>query len=291
MKKGEKRSGVSDVTDMKQRKEKKPPKKQEESVPKKQIALITGASSGLGRELAYIAGNSNSFDEIWIAARRRHRLEEVKTKVIAPVKILCCDLTEKKSIREIQKELEENDVSVRLLINCAGMGRIGRFDDIPLDDAEATIDLNCRALVTLTQVCLSHMSREARIMNISSIAAFQPIPYLNIYAASKSFVYRYSRALRYELRRKGISVTVVCPYWIKDTEFIDLARITGNKEYIRSFPFPEQQRYVACTAYRDTTSRKAVSTPGLIAPTQRVLGKVLPDSLIMHCWNIVRKLK
>jgi len=283
MTKGEKKFSVADKTGAAQRKRNKRPPKQ--------IAVITGASSGLGRELAYVAGNSNSFDEIWIIARRRYRLEEVKTKVLAPAKILCLDLTEKKSIREIQIQLEENNVSVRLLINCAGMGRIGRFDDIPLDDAEATIDLNCRALVTLTQVCLAHMDKGARIMNISSVAAFQPIPYLNIYAASKAFVYRYSRALRYELRRKRISVTAVCPYWIEDTEFIELARKTGNKEYIRSFPFPEQQRYVACTAYRDTTSRKAVSTPGLIAPTQRLLGKVLPDSLIMHCWNIVRKLK
>ena len=272
-----------DAANMKAEKEEKPSLKK--------IALITGASSGIGREIAYIADDKKSFDEIWIVARRRYRLEEVKTKATTPVKILSYDLTDKKSIREIQKQLEENNVSVRLLVNCAGMGKIGRFDDVSIEDAEATIDLNCRALVTLTQVCLAHMSKGARIMNISSIAAFQPIPYLNIYAASKSFVYRYSRALRFELRRRKISVTAVCPYWIDDTEFIELARKTGNKEYIRSFPFAEQQRYVAYTAYRDTTNRKAVSTPGLLSSTQRVLGKILPSSLIMHGWNFIRKLK
>lgn len=104
------------------------------------------------------------------------------------------------------------------------------------------IDLNCKAAVAMTQISLPFMKRGARVLQICSTAAFQPFPYLSVYAATKAFLYRYSRALRVELYGTGIRVTAVCPYWIKDTEFIGRAKKSSDSSYIHSFPLASRQK-------------------------------------------------
>ena len=152
------------------------------------------------------------------------------------------------------------------------------------------IDLNCRAPVLLTRAVLPYMQRGARILNICSTSAFQPFPYLNLYAASKSFLYRYSRALGFELRGTGISVTAACPYWLRDTAFIPTAQDTADSRYIRHFPFPSTAAQAARRILLDCGKRRAVSTPGWICSLHRVIAKVTPDALLMRLWNLLRRL-
>lgn len=150
------------------------------------------------------------------------------------------------------------------------------------------IDLNCRAAVALTAAAIPHMSRGARILEICSSAAFQPLPGFNVYAATKAFLLRYSRALRWEVAPRGIKVTAVCPGWIK-TEFMQVARDTKNGRTVRSYPFALRPETVARRALRDSQVL-AVTTCGLPALVQRVASKFLPHCFIMACWEGLRRL-
>ena len=235
----------------------------------KKIAIITGASSGLGEE--YIRQiQTEPIDEIWAIARRKERLDEIAERSKhregaerskhregaerserredaerserredagrseyregeegfpgVPVRAVPMDLTRQESMEELERMLREEQPQVTLLINAAGFGKIGSYDEIPRTEIDRMIDLNCRAAVDVTLITIPFMQKGSRILEICSTAAFQPFQYLNVYAASKSFLYRFSRALRLELRDRGISVTAVCPYWIKDTEFIPGAK-------------------------------------------------------------------
>ena len=170
------------------------------------IAIITGASSGLGREYVH-ALDREGLDEIWVIARRKERLQELAEKTITPLRILACDLTEPAVLHAISAELEKNHPIVNYLINAAGFGKIGSFADIPTEELCAMIDLNCRAAVALTQMSIPYMPPTGGILNLCSCAAFQPIPFLNVYAASKAFLLHYTRALHAELLPKGIHVT------------------------------------------------------------------------------------
>ena len=152
------------------------------------------------------------------------------------------------------------------------------------------IDLNCRAAVAITQLALPYMQKGSRILEICSVAGFQPIPYLGVYAATKAFLYRYSRALSLELQPRGITVTAVCPYWIKDTEFIAVAQDTKNSSYIHSFPLAYTEDFVSRKAWQAAKNGAAVVTPGLIASLDRILAKFLPHSLMMRLSNLFRKI-
>lgn len=252
------------------------------------IAIITGASSGLGAQFARLV--DGQYDEIWAIARRAERLEQLRTQLRTPVRALALDLTDRAAPRELERLLSERGADVRLLINAAGFGKIGRWDDISLADCENMIDLNCRAAVAVTRVALGHMSAGAHIMQVCSTSAFQPFQYLNVYAASKAFLYRYSRALRVELRPRGISVTAVCPYWIKDTEFIPVAQDTRDSAYIRGFPLASRQARVARRALADALRGRAVSTPGVVCTLHRAVAKLVPAALMMRAWELIRRI-
>lgn len=254
------------------------------------IAIVTGASSGLGGEFVRRIDGSGELDEIWVIARRRERLEALRRQVRTPLRVLALDLTERASFDTLSGLLARERPRVRLLINAAGFGKIGSWKDISLRDCGDMIDLNCRAAVMMTQLALPYMAKGARVMEISSTSAFQPFPFLNVYSASKTFLYRYSRALRAELRGTGISVTVVCPYWIKDTEFIAKAQKTENSGYIRSFPFASREDRVALRALKASARGRAVCTPGFLCTGHRVLSKVLPSAWLMGFWALLRRI-
>ncbi len=252
------------------------------------IAIVTGASSGLGREYVR-ALDRRELDEIWVIARRRERLQALATETATPLRILACDLTEPAVLHAIGEELAKNHPIVKYLINAAGFGKIGSFSDIPLEEVCAMIDLNCRAAVAVTQMALPYIPPTGRILEICSCAAFQPIPFLNVYAASKSFLLRYSRALRTELAPKGIHVTAVCPYWIRDTEFIPKARATKNPSYIENFPFPQECEDIVLRSLRAAENNLSVVTPGLMPFLHRVLSSLLPHSFMMVAGRIFHR--
>lgn len=254
------------------------------------IAIVTGASSGLGSEFIRQMDRKESLDEVWAIARRKERLQALAGEIRTKLRILPYDLTDRKAFADISDLLAEEKPDVQILINAAGFGKIGSYRDVSLADCDNMVDLNCRAAVDMTQTVLPYMKRGGRVMEICSTASFQPFQYLNVYAATKAFLYRYSRALRVELFSEGIKVTAVCPYWIKDTEFISTAKKTRNSGYIHGFPLASREKNVAALALNDSRLGFAVSTPGVMCTLHRIVAKFIPGELMMGMWGLLRHL-
>lgn len=255
------------------------------------IAVITGASSGLGRQyIKEINKQEKDFDEIWALARRKDRLEELQNLSEIPVRPFPLDLTDKAAIRSFADALAASGHDVGLLINAAGFGKIGSYEAVSQEESDRMIELNCRAAVDMTYVCLPYMKAGARIMQICSTAGFQPFQCLNVYAASKAFLYRFSRALRVELFSRKIKVTAVCPYWIKDTEFIPVAKDTaGEGKAIRHFPLASRVWSVAAVSLHDSRLGLPVSTPGIMCTLHRIAAKFIPSEAMMGMWALLRR--
>lgn len=254
------------------------------------VAIITGASSGLGREFARQLARPGMYDEIWLIARREERLRAVARELPLPWRVLPLDLTKPESLQRLEQLLEREKPAVRMLVNAAGFGKMGDYREVSRQDSDDMIALNCQAAVDVTLCCLPYLQRGGRILQLCSTAGFQPLPSLAVYAASKAFLLRYSRALRWELFDRGIGVTAVCPYWVKDTEFISIARHSGNSRAIRHFPLASRSQEVVRRALRDSRLGLAVSTPGLVCTVHRALCKVAPDGVLIAGWELLRRL-
>lgn len=254
------------------------------------IAIVTGASSGLGQEFVRQIIKKERLDSIWIIARRESRLKEIARISPARIRLFPLDLNNPESFSSLRATLEQEKPDVRLLVNAAGFGKMGNYAEISEKDANAMIDLNCKALVNMTQIVLPYMKRGARILEICSVASFQPLPSFNIYAASKAFVQSYSRGLRWELLNRGIHVTAVCPYWIKDTEFISVSKKEANHSAVRHFPLASHVRSIAMMALNDSRLNLPVSTPGPVCFLQRVFTKFIPREIVIACWEGIRRI-
>lgn len=244
------------------------------------IAIITGASSGLGRE--YVRQlYKEDFDAIWAIARRKDKLQELVTAYGEKIRPLAMDLTKPESLAEIKSLLAKECPNVALLINAAGFGKMGPTTDIPMETYDAMINLNCRAAVDMTALALPYMQRGAHILEICSSAGFAPIPQLNVYAATKAFLLNYSKALHYELKGRGIMVTAVCPYWVKDTEFIPTA-LAGTHSAGRSFILASTAKDVVRRSLADSRKGCWVSTPGLMCTLHRFLAWLIPNKIMLE---------
>ena len=247
------------------------------------IAVVTGASSGLGKEFVrQIADRYRTLDEIWVLARRTERLEAL-AKEINSVKIRCfaCDLTDKRRFVKYKNALKKYNPSIRILVNAAGYGIIGKFRELKEEDNIGMIDLNCTALTRMIDISLPYMSKkQANIINIASSAAFLPQPSFAVYAASKSYVLSLSRALNEELKKRHITVTAVCPGPV-DTEFFDIAEVYNSvklyKKVLRAKPAD-----VVSLALKDAFHKRTVSVYGLTMKGFRVLAKLIPQDLIIR---------
>ena len=241
------------------------------------IAVITGASSGIGREFArQIPRLYHSLDELWVVARRTDRLKELVKESEVPVRIFDGDMMRDYIFSRIEKELERYSADIRMLVNAAGYGKIGAAEELEMEEQCGMIDLNCRSLTKLTLLCLPYMTKGSRIINIASAAAFAPQPGFAVYAATKSYVYSCSQAIREETKGRGIVVTAVCPGPV-DTEFFDRAGELKNfwKATVRA-----DAPGVVRQALRDSVRRKPVSVYGAAMKGARVLAKIVPDAQI-----------
>lgn len=248
----------------------------------KRIAVITGASSGMGREFVLALDRAQSFDELWLIARRKDRLEALQEQVRATVRALPLDLGLASSLETYRELLAAEKPSVQVLVNASGFGRFGAFTALPLDDQLRMIDLNDKALVAMTYHTLPYMEPGSCIYQLDSLSSFQPVPYINVYGATKAFVLSFSRALNVELRKqkRGIRVMAVCPGWVR-TEFFDHAVLDDTIKYYNRFFNPKE---VIDKALKDMKRGKDVSVCGFDIRAQVLLTKLLPHGLVMEIW-------
>lgn len=255
----------------------------------RKTAIITGASSGLGREYLHQLLNEPTIEEYWIIARRENILNQLKEQDEKRIRPVPMDLTDQKAMEKFIALLKEEQPDVRWLISNAGMGRIGTIEETSQEDTARMIDLNCRAAAEITQAVLPYCSRGSIIMEVCSTAAFQPMPGLAVYAATKSFLHSYTKALHHEVLSKGIHVTAVCPYWIKDTAFIPTAKQTGHAGF-RHTPLASKSESVVRISLRDAKHNLWVSTPGIVCTLDRFTAKFIPHFIVVPIMDLVRKI-
>jgi len=255
------------------------------------IAIITGASSGLGAEFVLQMGAFPDIEEFWLIARRKEKLEALAKMMShhthASFRVMPYDLCEEESIKSIEETLNMEKPEITWLINCAGFGKMGANTDLKRETLDQMVLLNDKAAMDMTTISLPYMAKDAHILEIASTAAFMPLPYLGVYGATKAFLLSYSRSLNVEL--KDVTVTAVCPYWIKDTEFIKVAQSQADASVVTRFPYASTSPYVVKHALKDALKKKDVSTPTLGSRIHRPLAKVLPHRLLMYLWDKSRK--
>ena len=244
----------------------------------KKIAVVTGASGGIGqvfvRELA-----REALDEIWILGRNEERLLALQRELGEKIVPLCRDLASPADILSVSDALQQQKPSVLWLVNCAGMAKMAPSAALSLSEIERTIDVNCKAAALLINICFPFMEKGAKILNISSASAFQPVPYINLYAATKAFLRSYSRALNAELKPAGITATAVCPGWV-DTDML-AKEINGKPVRFPGITAPEQ---VVKKALRDAKKGRDMSVCTFYVKFQHLYVKLMPQKLVMRLW-------
>lgn len=244
------------------------------------IAVITGASAGIGREFVFSVDRRMQLDEIWIIARRLDRLEELKKSCVNTVRAIALDLSAAESIDSFRSLLEAEKPEIEILVNAAGCGVFGPFAEQDLKAVLNSVSLNSLALTAMCHAAIPYMKCGSSIINLGSNSAWQPVPYQTVYGASKSYVLNFSRSLWCELKPRGIHVMCVCPGWIK-TEFQKNAR---HDTYIRYVDRWYEASEVSEQAMADLQKRKMVSILGAPVRNQVRLVKFLPVKLIMRIW-------
>ena len=218
------------------------------------IALVTGASSGMGKEFVReISKKYKGLDEIWVVARRRERLRELKKEIIGT------------RVRILPLDLMKDGIS-------------GPFEHQTEEDAAGMIHLNCEALTRITYLVLPYLRRGSFIYQMASSAGFAPQPNFTVYAATKAYVKSFSIALRQELSYQGIRVIAVCPGPVK-TEFFDRAYEQEEVKFYKKFVMAAPKKVVR-KAIRDARKNKAVSVYGMTMKVTRVICKLLPGRWI-----------
>ena len=245
-----------------------------------EIAVFTGASSGMGREFVLQLTRLEKYDEIWVIARRRELLEELASEVGTPVRVLPMDLTDPASLEAYRDLLAAERPTVIRFVNAGGFGKFGVFESMDYTAMMEMIDLNDKACVALTYLTLPYMTAGGQIYQLGSLSSFQPVPYINVYGATKAFVLSFSRALNVELKKKGIRVMAVCPGWVK-TPFFERAVVDDTITYYNRFYTPEQ---VVRRAIRDMRKGKDLSICGAAVRVQVFFTKLLPHRLVMRIW-------
>ncbi|MBR3392780.1 MAG: SDR family NAD(P)-dependent oxidoreductase [Firmicutes bacterium] len=256
----------------------------------KKIIVVTGASSGMGREFTLQISQKEKVDEIWVISRTKKKLEALQKETAARIVPLPMDLTDREEVSKTYiARLEEEKPEVVVLANCAGFGIFDHTENIKADVLANMVDLNVTAMVLMISCTLPYMKTGSRIMNISSCAGFQPIPYINCYAATKAFVTSYSRALRNEVKYRGIQVLTVTPFWTK-TAFFDRAIDSEKEKVVISYAAMYDPARVMKKAIRDLYKDREISCFGLVNNVQWLLVRLLPKKIVMSIWMKSQKL-
>ena len=253
------------------------------------IAVVTGASSGMGKEFFLsLLERNEKLDEIWVIARSEDKLNELKKLTDIKIKVLPLDLSKEESYDVYRTELDKEKPSIKYLICASGFGKFAGINDTKREVLTNMVSLNCNGVLATTRDSIDYMAKDSIMMVIASVAAFQPIPYIATYAASKAFVLSYCRSLNRELKKKGSRCLAICPFWTK-TAFFDRAK-TGN-DIVKKYAVMYEPKNIVKKAWKDSKKKKKdVSIYGAFTKSQSLLIKLLPHRLVMNIWLSQQKL-
>ena len=258
----------------------------------KDIAIVTGASSGIGKSyVKLLAQDKSSYERIFIVARREDKLNELKDELKDDRIVPVVSNLASSSFMDDMSSCLSGEYNVKLLINCAGLGKRALLEEQSAEDLAATLDVNCRALTLLCRGAIPYMKEGSGIINVASSAAFLPQPTFTVYAASKSYVTSFSRALNVELKSSGIKVTAVCPGPVniafqsnatggKTSEF------TGFRKLIVADPDKLAQASLA--AHK---RGRCLYVYGISQKLLHIVSKIVPISLILMFMNVKKENK
>jgi len=246
-------------------------------------ALITGASSGMGRDMAKILSDGGC--DLILVARRRDRLEQLASSLKTYTQIICADLSVESECTALYEQVRSENIDI--LINNAGLGVFGAFDTTDLKKELRMIDTNIRAVHILTKLFLKDFKAKnaGYIMNVDPSAAFPPGPLRSSYYASKAYVLRLTQAVYEELRRSGsrVHICALCPGPVR-TEFDSVADVKFSVKGLES-------RYVAQYALRKMFAGKLVIVPGTLMKCPRFFGRFLPEKPMLRIAYHMQKRK
>ncbi|MBO5241018.1 MAG: SDR family NAD(P)-dependent oxidoreductase [Clostridia bacterium] len=257
----------------------------------KRIAIITGASSGIGKEFFHsVCAREDKPEEIWVIARNAEKLNALRKSTEIPLRVFSLDLSAKEAVQTLENALAEETPQIQYLICASGFGRFCGVEDDERETLENMVDLNCRSIVGLTRACAPYLIKGGLVILIASVAAFQPIPYIATYAASKAFVLSYGRALNKELKKtRGARCLCVCPFWTK-TAFFD--RALTEQTVVKKYAVMYEPKQIVKRAWKDAKKKnRDVSIYGTYARGQALLVKLLPHRLVMWVWMKQQGLK
>lgn len=246
-------------------------------------ALITGASSGIGLDMAKYLATKKC--ELILVARNKEKLEQIQEALPTKVTIIVADLSNEQRVKELYVLTKKENIDI--LINNAGFGIFGDFSSTDLQQELNMIDTNIKAVHILTKAFLKDMEKRnsGYILNVASSAAFQPGPLMSTYYATKSYVYQLSEALWYEQKKKktNVHISVLCPGPV-DTNFNTVA---GVKFAVK----PLKSTYVAKYAIDEMFKNKMLIIPGFKMKCAKFFGRFASDKLLLRCAYKIQKKK
>ena len=247
------------------------------------LAIITGASSGIGKEFAYQLKEKHGFDELWFVARSTAKMNEIADDLGVKVTVITADLTTKEGIEIYRERLLAERPEVDFLINCAGFGVFGSFDAVSEDTVCAMIDLNVKASVLITHMTVPFIKRGGRIIELGSGSCFTPLPHFNIYSSTKVFILHYTKSLNHELKPYGIRATCFCPGWV-ETPFLPKS-LDAPGAYVpkKMKPLLKVEK-VASGCVKASVKGKAMYVTNWYTKMQHMLFKWLPDPILTKIW-------
>lgn len=243
------------------------------------IAVISGASSGMGLEFAR-ALDSYSLDELWLIAKDDGLLEQNTADLKTKLRLFPVDLTDEDVYSKIEDEYKSNNAEIEYLVCSAGVGFNGDFENISKRQISLTVSLNCTALSLLIKISIPYFVKGSRVINIASGSGFAPQPSFAVYAASKSYVISLSRALGHEMRKQGVYFTAVCPGPVDTSFFSSLENV---KEYKKKYLISPKK--VALGSLKASKRKRKVYTPTFSMKMVHFASKILPTSIILKFYK------
>lgn len=251
------------------------------------IAIVTGASSGIGREFAHQLAMRPEVDEVWALARGEEKLKLLAAEITAkPVRIFTVDVSDPAQVATFFETVEAEKPEITWFANNAGWGKFCRCDELTPEESLSMIATNCGGVVNMAIRALPYMPAGSHMINTGSASAFQPLPYVGLYGATKAFVRSYSRAMNKEVKRQGVTVTCMCPYWV-GTNFFDNVHEHPGNAVVTKYEVMYKPEDVVRYAIRDARRGKDMSVYGMVNKFQHVAAKLLPQRLVM--WVFLKK--